>query len=62
MKLLVVEDVLCQCDMFQFPGNRGYTSKTTSVGTATSWFYLCKSANPGCFHPLAKVPNWILKE
>lgn len=51
MKLLVVVDVLCQCDKFQFPGKRRYTSKTTtSVGTATSWFYHCKSAKPGCFH------------
>lgn len=35
--------------MFQFPGNRCYTRKTT-VARATSWLYLCRTANSGCFH------------
>lgn len=49
MKLLMAVDVLCKCDIFQLPGNRWYTSKTTSVGKAMSWFYLSESVNPGCF-------------
>lgn len=49
MKLLTV-DVLCQCEMFQFPGKRCCTGKTTSVGTAILWFYLHKSAKLTCFH------------
>lgn len=48
MKLLTV-DVLCQCEVFQFPGKRCCTGKTTSLGTAISWFYLHKSAKLTCF-------------
>lgn len=49
MKLLTV-DVLCQCEMFQFPGKRCCTGKTTSVGIAIPWFYLHKSAKLTRFH------------
>lgn len=50
VNLLPVVDVLCRSNMFLFAGSRHYASETTSVGTATSWFCLCQSADPGCFH------------
>lgn len=50
MCLLLVVNVLCQSSMFLFLGIKNCTSETTSVGTASSWFCLCRSANPEHLH------------